>query len=840
MADLQLRLNKDILILEGAMGTLLQAQDVPSSECGELLNVLDPELIIDIHSRYKLAGAHCAITNTFGGTRVKLDAYGLGNRVEELNRSGVRLAKAAEVEHVLADVGPCGLVLEPLGSATFDTVYAQYFEQISALAAEKPDAILIETMADIADARCALLAAKAACDLPIIVSCTFAENGRMDLSGTDPATAAIILEAAGAAVVGMNCGLGPEQMLPLLEQMARATSLPLLIQPNAGIPYLNGKGETVFPGTADQLADYALEFKRLGAQFIGSCCGSTPVFTGALYAAVGGTDVMGRRPSFSQGKLVLASPNTTVALGGGEPTRIIGERINPTGKAQLTHELERGIMSELKQMAEAQEQTGADLLDVNVGAPEVDQKRVLPAAALALVGFSTCPLVFDTVDADSLEATLKIYPGRALINSVNGDPASYERVFPLAKRYGAGVVVLALDQNGLPKTVEDRLRIVKEVRIAAQSYGLKDSDLIFDMLVMAAASSPEAPELTLRAVEHASTLGLNTVLGISNVSHGLPDRSTLNAAYVEAAITAGLSAAIVNPTESTMRQVVKLANAGRSVIAFSDSLNAWRASYRAALRKVAQGAERIATGVQATEQQATSSAALAHKTPGNEPGNAERLLKRAILRGDKDGTPSLIDAIIKTGIAAETIVDSLLTPTLQDLGDAFARGEAFLPQMMFAAEAMKVAVARIKTYLPAATDENASGRVLFCSVKGDVHSIGKDICVALLESQGFKVFDLGVDVAPEKVLEVARAEKVDVICLSALMTTTLHAMRETVDLIYREEPQFKTACNKAVCVGGAVVTARWAESIGARYSSDAPNCVETIRVICKGGNTRLA
>jgi len=836
MTDIALRLNKEVIILDGAMGTMLQRDGFDTDGCNELLNVLDPESIIAIHNRYKLAGAQALTTNTFGGSRAKLSEYGLEDRVEELNRAAVRLAKSVKPEHVLADVGPCGLVLEPLGTATFDEVFTQYVEQINALAAEQPDALLIETMSDIADARCALLAAKSCCDLPVFVSCTFDASGYMELSGTDPATAAVILEACGADAIGMNCGLGPDQLLPLLKRMAAATSLPLIIKPNAGIPHLDDSGTTVFPGTADELARAAHEFWLLGAQFIGSCCGSTPVFTSALYGSLSGRDVIARPAPPSAAHIVLASPNHSVFLGADMPCAMIGERINPTGKPELAAELEAGKMSIVRRFCEMQENAGAGLIDVNVGAPMVDAKQALPQAALALRGFTSCPLVFDTTDPLALEAALRIYPGRALINSVNGDPESYEQVFPLARRYGAAVIGLALDEKGIPTTVEGRLEIVQTIRTAAHAHGLRDSDLLFDLLTMSAATDPNAPEVTARGVEHLTSLGLGSVLGVSNVSHGLPNRSQLNAAFVQVAIAAGLSAAIVNPNDEVMRGAIASSNAAGGKLGFDEALTRWRGAYEQALAYASGTLDTLgsASTSAATAQGQTADTAQAQGAVAKPEGDLtpEQRLRKAVLRGDKDATPDLIDEVVENGLAPDRIVDEVLAPTLHDLGEAFARGEAFLPQMMLAAGAMKVAVVRIREKLPPKDEKNSAGKVLFCTVKGDVHSIGKDICVALLESQDFTVFDLGVDVPTERILEVARAEDVNVICLSALMTTTLTHMKETVEAIYQKLPAFKGAGNKAVAVGGAVVTERWAESIGARYSPDAPTCVDLIRGIC--------
>lgn len=813
MPDIQMRLGRDVLVVEGAMGTMLQRAGLPAGECPELLNITAPEMVGDVHRFYKLAGADCSVTNTFGGTSIKLAEYGYAGRVEEFNRAAVRIAKRDGAPHVLADVGPTGLVLRPLGSATFDELFAAFAEQIRALAAEKPDAILIETMTDIAEARCAVLAAKSACDLPVFVTCTFGLSGRMDLSGTDPETAAVVLQAAGADAVGMNCGLGPEQMLPLLRRMAAATKLPLIVQPNAGLPTLGGEGHTVFPGTAAEMGAAAAAFRTAGAAVIGSCCGSTPSFTGAIVDAVADKDAV-EIPGRGYAGTVLAGPRRVVTLGAGSPVRVVGERINPTGKQVLKESLLAGSMSVVRSFAAEQEVAGADLLDVNVGAAGVDAVSILPAAVLALVGTTELPLVLDTTDPVALEAALREYPGRALINSVNGDPASIAAVLPLAKRYGAAVVALALDDAGIPEDVAGRIAVVARIRDAAHAAGLSDVDIVVDALVMTAATNAEAPRITAGVVSRARELGLATILGLSNVSHGLPDRPLLNAAFFDAAVASGLDSAIANPNDHVVMEAVRLANqsraAGFAPDAHAEAWAAWDAAYALSLAHAEAGTDALA-GAAATAPDATVDPRAA--------------LEVAVLRGDTDAAPSLVDAVIAAGTPAAEVIGAVLTPAIQRLGDAFGRGEVFLPQMMIAADAMKAAVAQVKTHLPE-TDQSSEGRVVFATVKGDIHSIGKDICVSLLESQGFDVVDLGVDVPLQTVLDASGGA--DAVCLSALMTTTLPAMRDIVAAAQSAAPGLP------VLVGGAVVTQEWATSIGAGYSADAPGCVRAVREAISG------
>lgn len=809
MPDILMRLGREMLVLDGAMGTMLQRAGMEPGTCPELLNVQAPEMVGQVHSSYATVGSDCTITNTFGGSAPKLAEFGLEDRVEELNRAGVRLAKRHGAAHVLADIGPTGLVMQPLGTATFDEVFAAFAQQAKALAAEGPDAILLETFTDIAEARCAVLAAKSVSDLPVIASVTMGEAGRMDLSGTDPQTAAVILEAAGADAVGINCGLGPEQMLPLVLKMISATQLPVIAQPNAGIPKLDDFGKTVFPGTPDEMGAFASAAWKAGAAAIGSCCGSSPMFSGAIADEVADRDCVAVTGRGFGDATVLAGPRRTVTLGAGAPLRVIGERINPTGKPALKESLLAGSMSVVRSYAVEQQEAGADLLDVNVGAAGVDAAEVLPAAVLALIGTTDLPLVLDTTDAAALEAALKLYPGKALVNSVNGDPASVDAVLPLVARYGAAVVVLALDDDGIPADAAGRITIVERVRTAASALGIGALDLVVDGLVMTAATDAGAPKTTLDTMSAAKDAGLSTMLGVSNVSHGLPDRPLLNAAFIGAAASGGLDAAIANPNDHVVMETVKLANQSRATQptdAHEDTWRAWESAYAGALAKAQAGVEVVSSDA------ATNSAAVGH--------DPRVALEAAVLRGDAEAAPDLADAVIAAGTQPSDVIGTVLTPAIQRLGDAFGRGEAFLPQMMVAADAMKAAVARVREHLPEGEGSSA-GRVAFATVKGDIHSIGKDICISLLESQGFDVDDLGSDVASERVVEVAAGA--DAVCLSALMTTTLPAMKATVDAVHSAYPELP------VFVGGAVVTGEWAEGIGAGYSADAPGCVEVVR-----------
>ncbi|MCL2150677.1 MAG: homocysteine S-methyltransferase family protein, partial [Coriobacteriia bacterium] len=580
VADIALRFHKDIVVLDGALGTVLLAQGVDAETHPMLLNVVEPELISSIHQRYLLAGAQALTTNSFAGSRPQLAAFRLDDRLEELNRIAVRLAKDCKPEHVLADIGPCGLLLPPFGTASFDEVLSTYAEQAKALAAEEPDAILIETMIDIADARCALMAVKLVCDLPVFVSLSFAEGGRMGLSGTDAAAAAVILEAAGADVIGLNCGLGPEAQLPLLRQMALATDLPLLIQPNTGMPQLGADGSVSYDSNPDAFAEAAWAFRQEGAQFIGSCCGSTPAFTAAIYAAVGELDVLAASASGSQADeqqadgqqasgrqarryLTLASSTSTVQIKPDAPCVVIGERINTTGKPELAASLERRDYSLATQLCIEQDEAGAELIDVNIGTGNKEASEVFAALVSELSQLSRCPLVFDNLNGEALENALRIYPGRALINSVSGSQSRQARILPLAKRYGAAVIAMCIDGNKLPESVAERLAIAEQIQAAALEYGLSEDDLIYDVLSLAAISDEAAAQVTLDSIRALTERGMLTVIGLSNASYKLPEPSRLNAELLSRAIDSGLSAVILNPNDELVMATLAETNARR-------------------------------------------------------------------------------------------------------------------------------------------------------------------------------------------------------------------------------------------------------------------------------------
>jgi 5-methyltetrahydrofolate--homocysteine methyltransferase len=687
------------------------------------------------------------------------------------------------------------VLIEPLGPTTFDEAYSIYREQIEALAQEGPDAILIETFGDLQDARAALLAAKECANIPVAVTMTFGQDGRTNLSGTPPEVAALVLSRLGADIVGANCGLGPSELAPIIARMLEYSNVPVMGQPNAGVPQLVD-GETVYPGSPELSAERAREMVAAGVRIVGSCCGSTPAYTAAIAAAV--SHLEAGTITLQQG-VHLAGRATLASIGAGRPTAIVGERLNPTGRARLGDAVRAGDFSVYRKLATEQSKARAALLDVNVGVPGVDEAAALEAAVGAVSDAVGTPVVIDSTNAPALERALRRYPGRALVNSINGTPYALAQLLPLVARYGAAAIIMPLDETGIPEAASDRLAVAEHVLGRGRELGLGTSDFVLDGIVLAAAAEPAAAGVTLETVSKARETGLATILGLSNISHGLPGRPALNHAFLAMAQAAGVDAVMVDVLdEATLPAVLA-----------GDLLSGRDARGTAYIAGVApEGAPRAVSGLEGRT--------------GAEVSPVDRL-SAVIEDGDVEAAEAAAEAALAAGSDPVALVAEVLTPAIQRLGEAYGRGEAFLPQVMQAAEAMKRAVARLRRDLPADAAGDR-GVVVLATVAGDIHSIGKDIVATLLESQGFKVIDLGVDVAPEIVLEAARSNAADIVGLSALMTTTLASMQETVRLLAE-------AGSTPVIVGGAVLTREWADSIGASYAGDAIEAVEAVSTL---------
>ncbi|BCV24528.1 homocysteine S-methyltransferase family protein [Gelria sp. Kuro-4] len=783
------------VIVDGAMGTLLQAQGLARGECPEGWNLLYPERVQAVHAAYLAAGAQIIETNTFGANRVKLAAYGLAAKVREINAAGVRLAREAAGGRALAaaSIGPTGRLFAPWGDLTFEEAYAVFAEQAEACAAAGADILWVETMGELGEARAALLAARET-GLPVVVTLTFS-NGARTLTGTDPVTAAVVLTHLGAAAVGANCSGGAQELWPVLAEMARATALPLVVQPNAGLPRPEG-GQSVFPVGPEEFAAWGKRFLDLGVALLGGCCGTTPAHIAALTAAVKGRAVPAR--SVIPGA-ALSSRSRTVFVGSGCPPLLIGERINPTGKKALATALKARAWDEVVALGRSQEEEGAGALDVNVGLPGGPEPELLRDAVRALGAQLGSPLVLDSANPQALAAALPEYPGRALINSVSGRPESLAAVLPLAKKYGAAVVALTLNEQGIPPRAEERVAVARRIVAAAEQAGLARQDVLVDCLTLTAGAAEAGPRETLRAVRLAKDLGLSTLLGVSNVSHGLPGRETLNSTFLAMALAAGLDAVIADPASTRIKETL-LAGA--------------------ALTGRDPGAKRYIETVAGKAPAAPKGGEVAREGEVNRSKGAN--LGQALRRGEKDALVRGVQEELAAGRDPLELLNTDLLPALGQVGEMYARGEYFLPQLLLSAEAMEAALGLLERAIGTAGVARA-GRVALATVAGDIHDIGKNIVAALLRANGFQVVDLGRDVPPEEVV-AAVAGGVDAVGLSALMTTTLPSLEQTVQAVKRAAPHLP------VMVGGAVVTEEYARSIGADgYAADGVGAVALAR-----------
>lgn len=796
MSKILVKLKSRILVFDGAMGTMLQKHGLLGDGCPELLNIEQREGIINIHRMYVEAGADIIETNTFGGNRIKLAEFGLENQVYDLNAAAVQAAKEAGNAKTLValSVGPTGKMMEPSGPLTFAEAYDVFKEQVTAGVEAGADIICIETMSDLGEARAAVLAAKdAAPDVPVICCMTFQPEGRT-LMGTDPTTAVIVLQSLGADIVGANCSGGPEELRKVIEEMAPVSKVPLLVQPNAGLPILEGN-ETIFPLSAAEMGEYAPQLVAAGASLVGSCCGSTPEFTTAIKERVAG--LTPKAPGY-QPKTYVTSATRTVVMGSGYPVRIIGERINPTGKKALSEELRQGSLAKVVQEAIQQVNNGADILDVNVGLPDINEPEMLVNAVHAVQKVVNVPLQIDSTDVNAIEAALQAYHGKALVNSANGKEESLSTVLPLVKRYGACVLGLCLDEKGIPPKAEDRLRVAQRIVDRAVQYGIPKEDVLIDCLVLTASAQQQEVSETIKAVRLVKeNLGLPTVLGVSNVSFGLPNRSLLNRTFLGMTLAAGLDAPILNPHDGEMVDTVRAAQ----VLTYRDI---------------------DSKGYISSYSNQTSKPAPSQRV--DEPKNASELLYASVVNGMKDGVTALVEQNLSEGRPVMEVVDHILVPALDDVGKRYEQGEFFLPQLMQSAEVVQTAFNRLRQELT--SDSVNKGTVILATVKGDIHDIGKNIVKVLMENYGFNVIDLGKDVPPEAVVEATKKHGAKLVGLSALMTTTIPNMKITIEQLKQENIDCQ------VMVGGAVLNQRYADLINADYyARDAREGVQIARKV---------
>ena len=815
--NLKKLLEKGFVFVDGGFGTMLQERGIKPGELPEMYNLTRPDTVRDIYSEYIAAGADIITANTFGANSLK---YGDNSKysLEEVVSEGINLAKSAarasgrgDEISVALDIGPTGKLLKPLGDLDFEEATDIFSKTVKAGVKSGADIIIIETMNDTAELKAAVLAAKENSDLPIIATVVFDENAKL-MTGANPEAITALLEGLRVDALGINCSLGPDKMLEIVEALVKTSSLPVCVSPNAGLPRVVD-GKTVFDVDPDEFAESMKKIASAGARILGGCCGTTPAHIKAMKKAVQEVQPL----PVTEKEITLVSSYTHAVIIGKKPL-LIGERLNPTGKSKLKAALREKNMSYILDEAVTQQELGAHILDINVGLPEIDEPEMMKLCVSEVQGVSDLPLQIDTSDITAMEAGLRRCNGKPLINSVNGKQESMEQIFPLAAKYGGVVVGLTLDENGIPGTAEGRLKIAEKIYKKAAEYGIKRKDIIIDPLAMAVSSDGNSARITLETLSRiAADFNGHTILGVSNISFGLPQRDYVTSVFFAQALSAGLSAAIMNPCSFEMMKTYKafcaLNNYDARCLDYIDF----------AVKNAPVPAPASASAV--SLQQSSAQIQIQENTADTNP------LYEAIIKGLKKKSADEAAKMLAEGNAPLDIINGTVIPALNEVGTAFESKKMFLPQLLMSADSSKEAFEVIKTYIK--NNTSASGAsdasegsspkrtVVIATVKGDIHDIGKNIVKVLLENYGFDVIDLGRDVDPEEVLDAARKSGAKLVGLSALMTTTVPAMHETIKLLHSELPDCK------VVVGGAVLTQEYADMISAdKYAKDA---METVR-----------
>lgn len=785
--------NKEHVILDGGMGTMLQSSGLEIGGVPELLNITNPELLVSIHKKYIEAGADIIYTNTFGANSYKMKDTGYS--IEELISSAIENAKkAAEGTEVLIalDVGPIGQLLEPTGTLSFEKAY-DIFKQI-VIAGKSADVIVFETMTDLLEIKAAVLAAKENTSLPIMCTMTFEKNMRT-FTGCGVSNMALTLEGLGVDAIGVNCSLGPDELLPVVKEMAGWTTLPLIVKPNAGLPDPITNEYNILP---EEFAGYMCDMADIGVKIFGGCCGTTPDYIRVLCKKLNGRKYVHRKVSVPA---AVCSASETIII---NQPRIIGERINPTGKKKFKEALKNHDIDYILNQAIEQTHAGAEILDVNVGLPEIDEKSMMVDAVKAIQGITDVPLQLDSTIPEVLEAALRIYCGKPIVNSVNGEDDSLNTILPLVKKYGASVVGLTLDKNGIPKSADKRFDIAVKILNKAMEYGIPKENVFIDCLTLTASAEQDGVIETLNAVKRVKNeLGLKTVLGVSNISFGLPNRELINHTFLALALENGLDLPIINPNISAMSGTVRAYRLLKSIDKNSRE-------YIEAYNKEQGNKEKSSTDT-------------------NEKKNVS--LEYAIENGLKNDGARITKELLNS-IEPMDIVNKYLIPALDKAGDEFEKGKIFLPQLILSAEVAQAAFGVIKDYISSNSDESVSkGIIVIATVKGDIHDIGKNIVKVLLENYGYTVIDLGKDVDYQAVVDAVKKYDAKLVGLSALMTTTLVSMEKTIGLIHENNLDCK------IMVGGAVLTPEYAMQIGADYySKDAKESVDIAKKVFSESN----
>lgn len=813
--------SEQMLFLDGATGSNLQKAGMPAGVCPESWILENPQALIDLQKEYIKAGSNIIYAPTFTSNRIKLAEYNLEEDIVSINKQLVDLSKEAikqakedgliaenAVALVAGDITMTGRQLEPMGTMTFDELLEVYREQISILKDAGVDLLVVETMMSLQETRAAVIAAKEVCDLAVMATITFESDGRT-LFGTDPQTAAVVLDALGVCAIGANCSTGPKQMSQVIAKMAQVTTLPLIAKPNAGLPKLSEDGKTYYDMDADTFCEEMQHTIDAGATILGGCCGTTPEFIQKVSSKVKGTTPVKREfPKLRY----LASERKTLSFSLDDNFMIVGERINPTGKKKLQEELRNGSFSMVTDFATEQEEQGAKILDVNLGMSGIDEKEMMLKALDEIANVTNLPLALDSSHIDVMEAALKKYPGRALINSISLEKEKFEKLLPMAKKYGAMFILLPLSDEGLPKDLEEKKQIIHKIVDRALELGMTKEDIVVDGLVTTVGANKNAALETLETIAYCKELGLATICGLSNISFGLPERIYVNTAFLTMAIANGLTMAIANPSQQFLVNAAYasdlLLNKEESDVRYIELMN----------QRKEQG--EILTVTKGENKSDVNSDSDKVTKVESEVDN-EKALYQAVLKGKKREIIDRTKDVLNGGKQPKEILDDILLPAIQDVGELFDSGKYFLPQLISSAEAMKKSIEYLEPMLQDHNAKEEMPTVLIATVEGDIHDIGKNLVALMLKNYGFRVIDLGKDVKGEAIIEAVKEHKASVIALSALMTTTMLQMKQIIELKEKEQLDVK------VIIGGAVITQDYADEIGADgYAKDAQEAVK--------------
>lgn len=813
----QTLVKKKILILDGATGTNLQNAGMPTGVCPEAWILEHPEILVKLQMDYINAGSNIIYAPTFSGNRIKLEEYGLEKQIESINTKLVALSKEAVAKtgyraYVAGNLTMTGRQLYPIGKLTLEELIEVYKEQITYLEKAGVDLLVVETMMSLAEARAALIAAKETTDLPVIVSMTYNEDGRT-LYGTNPETAVVVMQSLGADAIGINCSTGPAEMIPLVKQMKKYANIPILAKPNAGMPELVD-GKTVYAMTPEQFAAWGRGLVEAGAGIIGGCCGTTSAHITELSQTVRLMEV----PEIKEEhRCLLASERQTLEIDINGPFFVVGERINPTGKKKLQEQLKQDNLDLVITMAEEQERQGAAILDINVGMNGIDEDAMMQKVIYEVTNSVNLPLCIDSSHVDIIEHALRIYPGRALINSISLEKEKFERLLPIAKKYGAMFILLPLSDEGLPKNIEEKKEIITCICKRAFELGFVKEDIVVDGLVATVGANKKAALETLETISYCKEeLGLASICGLSNISFGLPERSFVNTAFLTMAIARGLTMAIANPSQDLLMNAAYatdlLMNKDNSDIRYIENVKSIDVSGVAVEKNKSNKGENS----NAKTEQDNSQAVIHSKLYEN------------VLKGNKRSMIEDVKAFLKEGNNPQSVIEEHLIPAINAVGELFDQKKYFLPQLISSAEAMEMAVSYVEPLLPKVDSTEKMPTVVMATVEGDIHDIGKNLVVLMLKNYGYHVIDLGKDVTKEVIIETAIKENAAVIGLSALMTTTMMRMKDVIEYAKKKKVTSK------IIIGGAVITQSFADEIGADgYSKDAAEACRLVERLLK-------